>query len=222
MASTLAQLRTRLDVLWDVSGSGVLTSPEKNQLINDGYRALWAEVTAVNKTFRVSVLSFTLAAGTQTRALPSTFREVLTVRRDPGLDTQRFLNRYGKRQAAAMYEHSYRIEGTNLVIEPLSRCEGNYALDYVPNVTALAADLDEIDAELDQFQDFIVWFAVVEALAREESDISAFLILLNGTPDGREPGARGRVRRWASDQRSADPDVVEDVKASRRLRWRLP
>lgn len=224
MALTLAQLRQRVQTLYDVQGGGVLTSTdggELDQIINDGYRALWAEVTAVNKDFRVNVSSFTIATG-QTQALPADFREVRSVRRDPGTAQQTFLTRYGPRSAAQIYDRTYRLSGSNLYIEPLTRAPGPYALDYVPICPVLSTGASTVDVELEQHQDFIVFYAVIEALGREESDVSAFLVMLNGTPDGSDPGARGRVKRWASDQRSADPDMVEDVRRGSSWAWGPP
>lgn len=224
MATTLATLRQRFQTLYDVSGSAVLTATdggEVDQLINDGYRALWAEVTAVNKDFRVSVQNFTIATG-QTQALPADFREVRSVRRDPGTTQQVYLNKYGPRSAQQTDERTYRLSGSNLYIEPLLRAPGNYALDYIPALVVLATGASTLDAELEPFTDFIVYHAVIAALGREESDVSAFLVLMNGTPDGKDPGARGRVQRWASDQRSADPATVEDVRRGSTWLWAPP
>lgn len=220
----LSELRQRFQTLYDVNGSAVLSvgnGGEIDQLINDGYRALWAEVTAVNKDFRVNVDSFTIATG-QVHALPADFSEVRTVRRDPGTAQQVYLTRYGPKSAANMYDRAYRLADTNLYIEPLVRAPGSYALDYIPQCPFLDASDTMVDAELARFQDFIVYHAVIAALGREESDPSTFFVLMNGTPDGKDPGARGRVRRWASDQRSADPSMVEDVRRSSASTWGPP
>jgi hypothetical protein len=224
VALTLAQLRQRVQTLYDVQGGGVLTATdggELDQIINDGYRALWAEVTGINKDFRVTPQLFALTTG-QTQALPADFREVRAVRRDPNTAQQVWLNRYGPRSAGQMDERTYRLSGSNLFIEPLLRAAGSYALDYVPTCPVLTTGASVFDVELEQHQDYVVWFAVMEALAREESDISAFLVLMNGTPDGKDPGARGRVKRWASDQRSADPSMVEDVRRGSSWAWGPP
>ena len=327
MTATIAQLRSRFDTLFDVSNTSVLLANEKDQLLSDGYRALWAEVVAVCKTFRITTLTFTLSGTTQTKALPPDFREVVYVRSDPGLDTQRYLNKYGPRTANLSDERSYRMASTNLVIEPPQRAAGNYALDYIPQclplgpvgftvklaifslpayttngifgpghtltatangalningITFLANDrvlIDQqtnttdngiyvvvqtgdgthpwvltrstdynlnsqvnygdliqdqtfnfvfmnttpqftigldftpttfafieliLDPELEQFQDFVLYSAVIQALAREESDISVFQAMLDAE--------RARVLKWARDQRTADPELVEDVR----------
>ncbi len=222
---TITALRQRFQTLYDVEGSTVLTAVdggEVDQLINDGYRALWAEVIAVNKDFRVTPSTFTLAPGTYAQPLPSDFLEVRFVRRDPGTAQQVFLNRFDAKTAGAMNERSYRLQGTNLVIEPIMNAAGFYSLDYVPQCPLLANASPNVDAELNQFQDFIVYHAVIAALGREESDPSTFVLLFDGNPATQDPGARGRVRRWASDQRSADPDTVVDVRGRSAWAWGPP
>jgi hypothetical protein len=223
LSVTLATLRQRFQTLYDVQGSAVLTATdggEVDQLLNDGYRALWAEVTAVNKDFRVTLLPFTLTT-VQTLSLPSDFREVRYVRRDPGTAQQVFLTRYNARAAQGADQRTYRLQGSLLYIEPLLRAAGSYSLDYGPQCPVLAVGADTLDAELEQFQDFIVYEAVIAALAREESDISQFAAKLNGA-GGSDRGIRGRVHRWASDQRSADPSLVEDVRGGSSWRWAPP
>lgn len=216
MALAIAELRQRFQTLYDVQGSAVLDSTdggEVDQLINDGYRGLWAEVTGVNKDFRVTVLNFTIATG-QTQALPADFREVRTVRRDPGTTSQIYLTKFGPKSAGNIYDRTYRLQGSSLYIEPLARAPGSYALDYIPQVGKLADATPNVDVELEPFQDFIVYVAVIEAFSREESDASQYLDLL--------AQARARVRRWAADQRSADPDVPEDVRRSTPWIWSPP
>lgn len=220
----LSALRQRFQTLWDVAGSAVLTNTdggEQDQLLNDGYRALWSEVTAVNKDFRVTPQTFTLTTG-QSVALAADYSETRAVRLNPNTSDQVWLTRYGPRSASQMYDRSYRLYGSNLIIEPLARAAGSYQHDYIPQCPVLAVGADTVDAELSRFQDFIVWFAVIEAMGREESDPTAFLILMNGTPDGKDPGARGRVKRWAADQRSADPSMVEDVRRNSSWAWGPP
>jgi hypothetical protein len=78
-------------------------------------------------------------------------------------------------------------------------------------------DTDILDAELDQFEDYIVFSATISAMVKGEDDASTVNDLLNN-PD---VGARARVRKWAAGQRSADPQRVEDVRG-RYGGWRSP
>ena len=350
MAATLAQLRGRARVLADMVSTQFLTDAEFNDLVNDGIDALWADVTSVNKDFRVSIYPFSLTStATNFIAFPADFREIRNVRRDPGTTNQKILTKLGQRSGSYQAEVSYRLQDRNLFIEPFLNCVAAYDLSYVPwsprlgriqvravvqglpsyvqagagagktltasangalpvqdgvslalndrvfvgptlatdariewgvyTVTNLgsavtkwvltrATDFDEavpgevavgatviasegtalinvpfaltsfsgivdtatqmwgvatIDAELDQFSEYVVLYAAIKALGKEESDAQAatFLALFDPKGDGKQ-GQRGRVMRWASDQRSADPDQVEDVRGSRRVRTNWP
>jgi hypothetical protein len=218
VATALSVLEQRVQTLYDVSGSTVLSTTELDQFINDAYRKLWAMVVAVNKDFRITPMPFTLAAGVQSVAFPADFMEVRFVRLNPGTDGQVYLTKFGAKSGSQQYDRSYRPAGSTLVIEPLQRAAGAYSLDYIPQPPALAAPTAQLDAELDQFADFIVYDATIVALAREETDAGQLVAICYGIPgDPQNTGIAGRVRRWASDQRSADPDRIEDVR--RRSSW---
>lgn len=351
MAATLAQLRGRARVLADMVNTQFLTDSEFNDLVNDGIDALWADVTSVNKDFRVRTMTFSITStATPFVALPGDFREVRYVRRDPLTTNQKILNKLTMRSGSMQAEQSYRLQDSSLWIEPFLNSVAAYDMLYVPwsprlgriqvrltpssalpaasgsgsgpgkTLTALAngalsvdgiavstgdrlllnnaatggvpsADLGiyvvtnpgsagtkyiltratdfdtaipgevavgataiasegttninipyalqafggtidvstqswgvaTLDVELDQFAEYIVLYATIKALGKEESDTQAatFLALFDPDGDGKK-GERGRVMRWASDQRSADPDQVEDVRGSRRSRTNWP
>ncbi|MDB4981758.1 MAG: hypothetical protein JWM82_2510 [Myxococcales bacterium] len=214
MSLTLAQMRARVQVIYDVTGSAVLSDAEWNQLINDGIRALWSLVTRINKDFRVKKLPFTLDGVTQFVALPSDFREVRAVRLNPGTNSQVYLQKESMRNGSQRYARSYRPEGINLYVEPLQNCAGTYDLVYIPAAPVLVLDADAFDLELEQFQDYPIYRAVVAALQREESDVSQAAALLGAAEEA--------VTGWASDQRSADPDTVDDVRGQTTWLWGPP
>lgn len=218
MATQLSTLEQRVQTLYDVSGSTVLSGSELDQFINDAYRKLWAMVVAVNKDFRITTLPFTLANGQQSQAFPADFMEIRFVRLNPGTDNQIYLTKFGAKSGSQQWDRSYRPAGAALFIEPIQRAAGAYALDYIPQPPVLAAPTDALDAELDQFSDFLVYDAAITALAREETDAGQLVAICYGVPgDPHNTGIAGRVRRWASDQRTADPDRIEDVR--RRSTW---
>lgn len=223
-ALTLAQLRGRARVLADMVSTQFLTDTEFNDLVNDGIDALWADVTSVNKDFRINVFPFTLTStATNFVAFPGDFREVRTVRRDPGTTNQKILTKLSMRSGSMQAEVSYRLQSTFLYIEPFLNCVATYDMLYVPQSPRLVADGDSFDNELDQFHQYVILYAAIEALGKEESDAQAatFLAMLDPEGDGKK-GIRGKVMRWAADQRSADPDQVEDVRGSRRSRTNWP
>ena len=209
-------------MLFDVNGSTVLTSAEWNKLINDGYRALWAEVTEVHKYFRVNTDTFTITTG-QTRALPADYQETVNVRRDPNTDFMTYLSAFGPRSGSQMYTRTFRVSNTNLYIEPINRASGNYDHTYVIQPPVLAVDGDTLDAELDQFRSYIEYHATIAAMAREEGDPSSFMTMLYGSPDANIPGMRKQVKQWASTKRiGTDPDQIENVRKYTSWGWSPP
>lgn len=219
MAVTLAQLVDRAQVLFDVSGSSAFTQAQWESMVNDGYRALWADVTAANKYFRVTRDSFTITTG-QTRALPAAYQETVNVIRDPGTQSEVYLDRLGPRNGSVQFSRSYRLQDALLYIEPVLNAAGTYAHDYIPAPAALTAIVN-MDVELEQWQLYPVYYTVLEAIGHDNTDGNAFFRLLYGAPPT-EPGLRGQVMKWAAGKRSADPDGIEDVRARRRWAPGLP
>jgi hypothetical protein len=213
MAITLAQLRARVQILYDITGSAILSDPEWNQLVNDGIRAMWADVTRINKDFRVTTVGFVLTT-VQFTALAADFREIRAVRLNPGTQSQIYLQKQSMRNGSQTFTRSYRLQGTSLYIEPLQNIAGTYDYVYIPQAPVLAADGDLFDAELEQFQDYVVYHAVIASLSREESDIGQSAQLM--------AAAQSALVGWASDQRSADPDTVEDVRRRPTFLWAPP
>lgn len=211
---TLAQFRDRVQVLYDISGSAVLSDPQWNTLVNDGIRAMWADVTRINKDFRVTTVApFTLTSVPNV-TLAADFREMRAVRYQPGTQGQVYLQKQSMRNGSQQFERSYRLQGNQLYIEPLQNCNGTYDYVYIPAAPVLVNDTDVFDVELEQFQDYVVYHAVVQALSREESDITQSAQIL--------ATAQEALIGWASDQRSADPDTIEDVRRVSRWLWAPP
>lgn len=163
-------------------------------------------------TFVVPSTGIVQVTGGQIVPLRPDYRETYLVRLNPGTAQQAILVRQTPRIAAQSRERSYRIQGPNLVIEPLGRCAGTFDHLYIPNAPVLTDDTDELDAELDQFAEYIPYDVANVALAREESERAYEVDFQRCERD---------VVSFASSQRSADPDVVEDVKSRSRWNWNL-
>ena len=135
------QLVTRAKVLADMLGSDFLLNNEWNDLATDAASALWADITSVNKDFRVNALTFSIAStSSPTVAFPWDFREVRWVRRDPGTSNMKILTKTGQRTAIAQAELSYRIQDQSLYIEPALNSVGSYDLLYVPQPPNFTTD----------------------------------------------------------------------------------
>jgi hypothetical protein len=195
-----------------VSGT-VISIAQFNEFVNDGIRELYETIVGVHPDFRISQqTNFTLtSSATNTNALPTDFRSARGVKSDPGTYNEDFLPLYAMRSGRGADRRSYRISGTNLVIEPMWRCQGTYALMYVPTAPTLALDATVLDSDLEQFQDAIVYHAAMKARAKVEWDVQAVAVLLSKATD--------RAAKWARTQRSADPPRIEDVRRYGRRIW---
>lgn len=209
MATTLLQLRDGAKIHANKQSTPFLTDTEWTNLINKGYRALWQDVVAIDPSFRVSTeASYALTGSANAHTLPADFMEVSSVRRDPDTTREVYLTPGGVRFPRT--ELTYRLQGTLLFIEPLERSAGTYKLRYIPQAPVLTNDGDTMDAELEQFREYIELKAAIFALASEESSITELAALLGDEV--------ARVKRWASRRRSYDGDVVEDVRPRGRRR----
>ena len=175
MATSLATLRGRVQVKADVASSLTFTNAQVNDVINEAYRAMWSDVIDKNPAFRVTASALTLTNG-QTTNLPSDFRSVFTVQLNPGSTTaMRYLTVQGPKTGSQTFEKTYRLQGSQLWIEPLQNCAGSYQLNYNPACPVLTADGDTLDAELDAFADYVVLYAADQIAGYEGSDIQASL-----------------------------------------------
>ena len=210
MATSLATLRGRVQVKADVASSLTFTNAQVNDVINEAYRAMWSDVIDKNPAFRVTASAFTLTNG-QTTNLPSDFRSVFTVQLNPGSTTaMRYLTVQGPKTGSQTFEKTYRLQGSQLWIEPLQNCAGSYQLNYNPACPVLTADGDTLDAELDAFADYVVLYAADQIASYEGSDIQASLHVAFLS-------WKARLQRWAANTRQAEPDKIEDVR--RRTGW---
>lgn len=218
MAITLSQLRARAEALSDQPASTTttfVTAVQFNTFVNDGIRALYDEVVKVHPDFRVTPqTAFTITnTANNFNALPADFRSVRAVIADPTTTARDPLPKYSLRTGMLEWNRrSYRLQGSNVYIEPRDNSAGTYQLLYVPTAPVLALDADALDTELEQHQDVIVLHAAMMAATKNEwTDMFTTL-------GAQFAQAMDRAKDWANSQRSADPDTVEDVRTPSR-RW---
>jgi hypothetical protein len=196
-----------------IAASGVnMDLADWNDLCDDALSALWQTIVRINNDFRVKTTTFSIALPTTNSIDLSTtvtdFMAVRTLCRNFGLPDMEYLNKVGPRMGSLGWDRGYRLEGTFLFVEPYERSPGNYRLAYTPQPPFLTADNQVLDFELQQFVAYVVQHMARAANASEESDITS--------QDRQFSQAESRVIAWASGQRSADSDQVEDVRGMRR------
>jgi hypothetical protein len=199
------------------SGGVTLDLADWNDLCDDAIAALWQAVVMKNADFRVKTLvpDFTIVDTTQNTldlsAVAPDFMNLRTLCRNPGTPSEEYLTKVGPRTGSLDCARGYRLEGSTLVIEPYERSAGTYRLKYTPQPPLLTADTGTgsvLDYELAQFSEFVVAHMAAAAMASEESP--------NQQQVAKLTTATANVVAWASNQRSADPDQVEDVRRVRR------
>jgi len=217
-AVTVASLITDAQTLSDIGLSSFISSAEWLTLINDAYRALWSAVIDANPDFRITNQAFSIADVTSPQvALPSDYMDTRAVIKDLGMQSEEILDRTQYRTGRRKMQRSYRVDGTNLVIEPYQLSVGNYTHRYNPDAPTLAPH-DSTDVELGRFSEFLKLHVAVKARIKDESPSDSLMDALWGQP-GRKRGAVDAVREWAAGKRSADPDVPEDIRPRRRRGW---
>jgi hypothetical protein len=196
------------------SGGVNLDEADWDCLCDDAVAALWQAIVMKNADFRVKTLTpdFTIVDTSQNfvdlSSLAPDFMALRTLCRNAGLPSEEYLTKVGPRTGSLDCYRGYRLEGSKLVIEPYERSAGTYRLKYTPQPPLLTDDSTALDYELAQFSEFLVAHMAAAAMAAEESDNKAQLAKLSA--------AMANVVNWASNQRSADPDQVEDVRRVRR------
>ncbi len=217
--STRVRIRNRARV----AASGVqLLDDDWDDLLDDAMKALWKLIVTKNVDFRVNTRTFSItSAATNFYDLATNavdFNAIRLLARDFGLPGVQYLNKVGPRTGANGGERGYRLEGSSLYIEPSDAALGNYTLKYTPQPPLLTADTGTagtLDVELEQHLEFIVSHMAVAAIGSEDGDTR--------TQQGKLDKAEALVVDWASNQRSADADTVEDVRGTRgRRRFVLP
>lgn len=212
MSVTRVGLRRRATI----AASGVSwLETDWDDACDDAISALWRLITSKNRDFRVksttiSITDVTAPFGT----LPSDFMDVRTVCRNAGTQSESFLSKVGPKTGSMGFERGHRLEDsspTKLVIEPYESSIGTYLVKYTPQPPLLTADTGTggtLDVELQQFAEYLVAHMAVAALGSDESSTTAQQVKLDK--------AEAAVISWASNQRDADPDQVEDVRGRRR------
>jgi len=204
-AATQAQLVTGAKTAANAQVGGAWSTTEWNDATERGYEALWCDVCAINSAFRLTTFSFTLSGGSQTQALPADFMEAYKVVKDPNTTNRVTIERLSDEKIDGL-QRTYRLEGNNLIIDPLELAAGTYQLRYCPTVTPMAGG--SMDTELGQFREYVELFAAIAYLQAEEAP--------NDDLQKRFDRVSARVASWAARSRSSGQPVPRDV----RSRWR--
>ncbi|HET7036586.1 MAG TPA: hypothetical protein VFI42_12960 [Thermomicrobiaceae bacterium] len=214
MATTLAALVVGGRTAANAQVDGAWSQTEWESAINRALEAFWVDCLAINQTLRVSSTTLTITStGTPYASLPADFMSALRLFVYAGTSQQREVFRSGAEDADA--ERTFRIEGSNLYIDPFERSVGSYLLRYNPLPTALSSaappDQVDLDAELSQHREYFELHAAIAYLSSEQESISDLA--------PRFAICQQRALDWAARQRSSQPSKIRDVRPRRFIRW---
>ncbi len=213
MADTLATLRARAQEKADMVSSGFVGTAVWTQWLNEGLQELWEAVSGADPDAFATEVAVTLAGGSggHTYTLPADFMSLRGVDYLSGsvpYSVPRFAfeerNDY-RRPLGIEHARVYRLRGATLEILPEDGSTGSYTVHYIPLPTPLAGESDTLAAPLYSIlaETFIVTYAAIQALRKEESDtrhLDAELELM-----------RGRVLRlWKKRDRARRDTIADD------------
>lgn len=219
MPATLAQLKTRSYRRADKESDPHVGPSEATDLINEGYAELWDLLLQANEHYFDDEATFTIASGASTAALgtivPSaTVQKVVTVQR-LGNGTTTYgpvLPQLMAGERGLVDELSWEVVGANIRFEPVEQAPGSYKMAYVPALTALVVDNDQIHSRImPGWEEFIVCHAAAMMLGKEESSTKDVL--------ARKDALASRIATAANGRSTSTPKRVADVRGARKFRF---
>lgn len=211
---TLAQLRDAVRQRSDMERTQFIKDPELTAYINGSYGELYDILVSRFEDYYSEQVSFSLASGVSTYALPADFYKMRgldyqvsapddweTVRPLP-FGERNTRNRTVNRLIYGVRPINYRILGGSLKFFPESQADGSYRMFYIPRFTPLAADGDVMGDVLD-FEEYVIVDAAIKCVVKEESDPQALML--------QKQQLRERIQAMASNRDAGDPERITDV-----------
>lgn len=213
MASTLAQLETRARYAADMVGSDFVTTTEWARYLNEGYRELWNLVRqACGDHFVTSTAVAIADAATNYASLAAVtdFGRLLSVElvNSATADDVEIIPRFNWSERNRQSRRSHRLMGQRLYIEPAQLSPGTYTVWYEPRVTELSG-ISTVSPLVDEWEEYLVLFAAICALEKEETDASGLRVRLYG-PRG-DGGMKGDILNLAANRDAGEPQKIRDV-----------
>jgi len=212
---SLSTLRGRARTRADMVNSTFVSDAEMNEFINSAYSELWDLLVTTFEDFFKTSTDITLVAGTDTYSLSAITPAVYKLRgvdlilsSSPGnrISLARFewneRDRYSFARAGGWTANGVRLrycfQGNSIVFAPVPDGGNTVRVHYAPAMTALVADGDTVDGAVqDGWTEYIVLDAAIQALLKEESDVSVLL--------ARKEALRQRIVGSASNRDAAEP-----------------
>ena len=213
---TLTTLRTRVRERADMVGSSFVadTATGLDAWINEAVQKLHGMlVDALGEEYVSSSSAFTTVSGQSDYTLPATFYKLYGVdlqmngdiyALEPYMRPER--NVYRNTQTAGWYLPRYSLVGSNLRLYPVPSPNLSGTVLFAPEATTLVSGTDSVNFP-NGWERFIVLDAAIQALAKEESSITA----LSNEREAvvREIQQTKESRDYANPKRVVDTNLVD-------------
>lgn len=205
MSQTLQQLRLEVRRRANMENSTFVTDTELTSYINLSYAELYDILVSRFEDYYSKRVQFSLPSGANQYSLPADLYKVrgLDWQLSPNdwatvgkwnFEERNRINRSITRTLRGVFDRSYRVMGSELVVLPESVSAGNYQLWYIPKYTPLVNNTDTTTDILD-FDEYIIVDSAIKCLQKEESDVQVLLLQKQALKDRIEAMAANRDTR---------------------------
>ncbi len=210
--TTLEELKEQVLQRADMVNSNFCSDTELNSWINQAASGLYDMIVSRYEDYYTTSFEFSIASG-DGYTLPN---QVYKIR---GLDfkisgdwitlhTFTFEernngNRQINRALLGLTNMKYKWIGNRITIIPADQAVGDYQVWYIPDITALSADDDELPPDLNRWREYIVVEAAIKCLLKEESDVSGLM--------AEKAEMVNRILNMAQNRDAGAPERVIDV-----------
>jgi hypothetical protein len=198
---TLLDLRTESRQRSNQENSTFVTDTELNAYINASAAELYDLLVGKFEDYFTVSEDFSISSG-NTWTLPSNFYKLRGLDFDAN-GTFQVIRPFTFAERMSTQSRSYRVVGDDLIIMPETSAPGNYRLWWIPRMTQMSADTDQLRGVMD-FDEYVIVDAAMKCLLKEESDISALMAM--------KEGLKQRINSMAANRdASGEANAVADV-----------
>lgn len=211
--ATRAEIKLRARRRADMERSTFISDGELNEYFQGSYGELYDLLVSSFEDYYVTELPFTIASGVSSVATPADFYKLRGVDLQINGDTYTSLAQFnfGERNAKSRATNRvfagqravvYRLMGNKVMFLPETNAPGDYKMWYIPRVTVIATDSDQVSGVLD-FEEYIVIDCAIKMLTKEESDISALAL--------QKQQILKRIEDMVQNRDAGSPQTITDV-----------
>lgn len=215
---TLAYLKDQVRSRADQQNSKFIQDTELTAFINGSVSALYDLLVQTAEDYYMASQSIPIIQGTNEYDLPDNFYKVLGVdylvnNKPVPMSRFNFRDRHLYNYLDARPEIvRYAIWGNKLVFKPQAPRIAAVNLWYVPSVTKLVNDTDELDG-VNGWEEYAILDAAIKCMVKEESDPSVLAAQLAAQKE--------RILTMAKDRDQGEPRTTTDIVGSRFDQYRF-